>query len=69
VKAEIGMPLQICLNCSGRLFPAIDTIAATKFLLSDNWLSAISYICSASPIEDINKAYFCLKPLKTIFEI
>jgi hypothetical protein len=41
--AEIGMPLRICLNCSGRLIPAIYTIAASAFSLSDDWLSAISY--------------------------
>jgi hypothetical protein len=41
---EIGMPLQIRLICSGKLIPAIDKIAASLFPLSDDWLSAISYL-------------------------
>jgi hypothetical protein len=41
---EIDMPLRICLNCSGRLIPTIDTIAASLFPPSDDWLSAVSYL-------------------------
>ncbi len=42
--AEIGVPLLIHLNCSGRLIPAIGTIAASLFPLSAGWLTAISYL-------------------------
>jgi hypothetical protein len=41
---EIGMPLQIPLNGSGKLIPAIGTIEASLFPLTDDWLSAISYL-------------------------
>jgi hypothetical protein len=41
---EIGMPLRICWNCSGKLIPAIGTIGASLLPLSDDWLSAISYL-------------------------
>jgi hypothetical protein len=35
---------RIYLNCSGRLIPAIATITASLFPLSDDWLSGISYL-------------------------
>jgi hypothetical protein len=38
------MPLRIPLNGSGKLIPAIGTIAASLFPLTDDWLSAISYL-------------------------
>jgi hypothetical protein len=44
LMAESGMQRQIRLKCSIRLVPAIDTIAASLFLLVDNWLSTISYL-------------------------
>jgi hypothetical protein len=44
------VPLLIRWNYSGRLIPAVDTIAASLFPLSASWLSAISY-CSGRPIE------------------
>jgi hypothetical protein len=47
---EIGVPLIIRLNCSGRLFPAVDTIAASLLPLSAGWLTAISF-CSGRPIQ------------------
>ncbi len=60
------MPLRIRLNCSGKLIPAIDTIAASLFPLSDDWLSAISYL-QREPHENRQATFFCLKPLKKIF--
>jgi hypothetical protein len=42
--ADIGIRLLICLNCSGRLIPAIGTKAASPFLLSANLLPIISYL-------------------------
>jgi uncharacterized protein involved in cysteine biosynthesis len=38
------MPLQIPLKGSGNFIPAIGTIVASLFLLTDDWLSAISYL-------------------------
>jgi hypothetical protein len=35
------------LNCGGRLIPAIGTIAASLFLLSADWLPALSYLQGA----------------------
>jgi hypothetical protein len=46
------MPLLIRLNCSRRLIPAINTIAASLSPLSAGWLTAISYIFAGGhPIE------------------
>ncbi len=42
--AEIGVPLLICFNRSGRLIPAIETIAASLFTQPAGWLTAISYL-------------------------
>jgi hypothetical protein len=38
------MLLRIRLNCSGKLILAIGTIAASLFPLSDDLLSAVSYL-------------------------
>ncbi len=57
------MPL-IRLKCSGKLIPAIDTIAASSFPLSDDWLPLWA-ICSGSPIEMDKPPLFCSKQLKT----
>jgi hypothetical protein len=57
--AEIGMPLWICLNCSRILIPVIDTIAASLCPLSDDWLSAISYL-QQEPMEIDKPHYFVL---------
>jgi hypothetical protein len=62
------MPLQICLNCSGRLIPAMDTIAESLFPLSDDWLSAISYLQREHM--EMNKPHFLvLSRKKQFFEI
>jgi hypothetical protein len=52
----------------GKLIPAVDTIAASLFPLSDDWLSAIRYLIFAAgaPWKWISYI-FCLKLLKTIF--
>jgi hypothetical protein len=42
--AEIGAPLLIRFNRSGRLIPVIDTIAASLIPLRADWLPAISYL-------------------------
>jgi hypothetical protein len=55
------MPLRIHLNCSGKLIPATDTISASLFPLSDDWLSAISYLQQ--------KPHFFSEAAETIFEI
>jgi hypothetical protein len=60
------MPLRIPLNGSGKLIPTIGTIAASLFPLTDDWLSAISYL-QRKPHENGKATFFCLKPLKTIF--
>jgi hypothetical protein len=38
------MPIQVRLHYSGRLIPAIDTIAASLFPLSDDLLSTVSFL-------------------------
>jgi hypothetical protein len=45
---EIVVPLLIRLNGSRKLIPAINRIAASQFLLSADWLAAISYLQRAS---------------------
>ncbi len=41
-EVEICVLLQIRFTCCGRHIPAIDTIAASLFQLSGDWLSVIS---------------------------
>jgi hypothetical protein len=54
------------LNCGGKLIPAIDTIAASLYLLSDDWLAAISYLQRAS--NETEKAHIiCYKEAETVF--
>jgi hypothetical protein len=42
--AEIGTPQLISSNCSRKLIPAINRIAASQFPLSADWLAAIVYL-------------------------
>jgi hypothetical protein len=60
------MLLRLRWNCSGKLIPAIGTIAASLFPLTDDWLSAIRYL-QREPHENGSATFFCLKPLKMIF--
>jgi hypothetical protein len=48
------------------LIPAIYTIATSLFPLSDDWLSAISYL-QREPHENGKATFFCLNPLNMIF--
>jgi hypothetical protein len=57
--AEISLPLRNRLNCSGKLIPAIDTIAASLLPLSDDWLTAISYL-QREPMEMDKPPFFVL---------
>jgi hypothetical protein len=63
--AEIGTPLLICLNCNGKLIPAINRIVASRFPLSGDWLAAISFYC-VRPIE-MNKPHTVAKVTETDF--
>jgi hypothetical protein len=54
------------LNCGGKLIPAIDTIAASLYPLSDDWLAAISYLQRA-PHETEKATLFVIKTLKLVF--
>jgi hypothetical protein len=45
-----GVPLVICLNCSGRFIPTIDTIVASYFRYQLVGLP-LSVICSGHPVE------------------
>jgi hypothetical protein len=55
--AEIAISVLICLNCTERLIPAIDTIAASLFLLSADSPSAISYL-QQCPIDIVKPQFF-----------
>jgi hypothetical protein len=62
---EIGATPLICLNCSGRLIPAINTIAASLFR---NQLVGLplSVICSGRPIE-LDKPHILALAAETVF--
>jgi hypothetical protein len=60
------MLLLIPFKGSRKLIPAIGTIAASLFPLTDDWLSAVSYL-QQEPHENGYATHFCLKPLKKIF--
>jgi hypothetical protein len=48
-------------NCSGKLIPAVDTISASLFSLSDGWLPAISYVFVVGAPWIRVSSIFCLK--------
>jgi hypothetical protein len=54
---------RIHLNCSGKLIPAIYTIVASLFPLSDDWLSAITYL-QREPHENGEATFFVLSRWK-----
>ncbi len=55
------------LHMIWRLIPTIDIIAAILFPLSDDWLSAISYL-QREPHGDGYATFFCLKLLITVLQ-
>ncbi len=55
-------------KCGGRLIPAIGTIAASLFLLSADWLPALSYL-QGGPIEMNKPHIFGLSCLNRFFAI
>jgi hypothetical protein len=65
--AETSIPLLICLNCSGRLIPAIGSIASSSFLYQLVGFP-LSVICSGGLL-DMNKPHILASVAETFFAI